>query len=103
MQRSIALNAGPIERDQKQEHELLVSQAAPDEATLGLRHAHGRETTSTIGDLRRAHRALHWDTTISRILRVEYCGVCGEYYRQTIEECRQADCRDHRICEARFR
>jgi hypothetical protein len=80
-----------------------VPQAAPDGGTVGLSHAHGRETTSTIGDLRRAHRALHWDTGASRILSVEYCDVCGAYDRQTLKECAQADCREHRICEPRFR
>jgi hypothetical protein len=76
---------------------------SPPEEVRGLRHRHGRETASSIGDLRRAHRSLHWDTGTSRILSVEYCDVCGEYDRQTIQECARADCGEHRICEARFR
>jgi hypothetical protein len=77
--------------------------AAGEEGTIGLRHKHGHEVVTTIGDLRHAHRFLHWDTSISRILSVEVCRVCGEHDRQTVQECAQADCSEHRICEIRFR
>jgi hypothetical protein len=74
-----------------------------DDAVFGLKHVHGRETASTIGELRRAHRSMHWDTSVSRILYVELCPVCGEHDRQSVRECAQPDCQEHRICEPRFR
>jgi hypothetical protein len=70
---------------------------------LGLKHRHEHDSVTTIADLRRAQRALHWDTDASRILRIDVCDVCGEYDRMSVSECAQADCREHRICEARFR
>ena len=76
---------------------------SPPEDVRGLRHRHGSETASTIGELRRAQRSLHWDTSNSRILSVKFCDVCGEYDRQSIAECVRADCLEHRICETRFR
>jgi hypothetical protein len=74
-----------------------------EEITLGLKHKHGRDVISTIGELRHAQRFMHWDTSVSRILSVEMCRVCGEHDRQTVQECAQPDCAEHRICEARFR
>ena len=71
--------------------------------TLGVKHAHAREAASTIGDLRRAQRTMHWDTSISRVLYVEVCPVCGEHDRQSVKVCAQEDCKEHRICEPRFR
>jgi hypothetical protein len=75
----------------------------PQAGELGLRHNHGQQTASTIADLRRAQRALHWDTGLSRILAVEFCDVCGVYDRTTIRECARRDCAEHRICEERYR
>lgn len=74
-----------------------------DESTLGLKHAHGKEVASTIGELRRAHRSMRWDTSVSRILYVELCDVCGEHDRQSVKECAKPDCTEHRICEPQFR
>jgi predicted Zn-ribbon and HTH transcriptional regulator len=70
---------------------------------LGLRHAHKGEAASTIGELRRAQRSMHWDTGTSRVIYVEVCQVCGEHDRQSIKECAQPECQEHRICETRFR
>ena len=84
-----------------------MSEATPptpaDGSVLGLRHAHRSEPATTVGDLRRAHRSLHWDTSVSRILYVELCDVCGEHDRQSVKECAQPDCKEHRICEPQFR
>ena len=77
--------------------------SAEDGADLGLRHKHGQEVASTVGDLRRAQRALHWDTNVSRIIYVEFCDTCGEHDRLSVRECTQAECGEHRICEPRFR
>jgi predicted Zn-ribbon and HTH transcriptional regulator len=80
------------------------SEIAPgDGGSIGLRHEHGHEAAVTIGELRRAQRSLHWDTSLSRILYVEVCHVCGQHDRQSVKECAQPDCKEHRICEERFR
>jgi hypothetical protein len=78
-------------------------QRRDDDLGLGLRHVHRREAASTIGELRRAQRSMHWDTGSSRVIYVEVCAVCGEHDRQSIKECAQPDCQEHRICEVRFR
>ena len=74
-----------------------------DGGTIGLHHEHGNEPAVTIGDLRRAERSLHWNTDNSRILYVEVCNVCGQYDRQSVKECAQPDCKEHSICEDRYR
>ncbi len=74
-----------------------------DESRIGLRHEHGKEAAVTIGDLRRAQRSLRWDTSVSRILYVEVCNVCGQHDRQSVKACAQADCTEHSICEDRYR
>jgi hypothetical protein len=46
---------------------------------------------------------MNWDTSVSRVLYVEYCDVCGEHDRQSVTECAEQVCLEHRICEERFR
>ena len=80
------------------------SEAAPaDEARIGLKHTHGHEVLSTLAELQHAQRFMHWDTTVSRIISVEQCRICGEHDRETVKECTAEVCSEHRICLPRFR
>lgn len=68
-----------------------------------LRHLHEWDVVTTVAGLQSAHHWLHWDVGRSRILSVGVCRVCAEADRQSVQECTDADCRVHRICQRPYR
>jgi hypothetical protein len=80
---------------------------APEEPTddnpRGLRHLHESEVVTGLAALQSAHHWLHWDVGRSRILSVGVCRICGEPDRQSVQECTDADCHAHRICQRPYR
>ncbi len=80
------------------------AQEEPCDATLrGLRHRHECDVVTALSGLQSAHHWLHWDIGKSRILSVGVCRVCGEPDRQSVQDCSDADCHAHRICQRPYR
>ncbi len=75
----------------------------PDDIDYGLRHGHECDVVTALAGLQSAHHWLRWDVGRSRILSVGVCRVCGESDRQSVQECTDADCRTHRICQRPYR
>jgi hypothetical protein len=73
-----------------------------DEGSTGLRHEHRPEAVTTLRGLQRAHHWMHWEVAYSRILSVKVCAACGEYERDSVQECAKLNCTIHRICKRPF-
>ena len=74
-----------------------------DDPSLGIRHPHDWQAVNTRARLQSAHDSMRWDVAKSRILSVNRCEICGEFLRESVEECATEGCHAHPICERPYR
>ena len=71
--------------------------------SLGIRHQHSWITLTTRPRLQSAHDSMRWDVSKSRVLSVDTCSMCDEFRRESVQECKATDCKEHSICERPYR
>ena len=65
---------------------------------LGLKHRHAWQAFAALPRLQAAHDHLHWDVSKSRILSFNACVICDDVERDSMVECSDEVCAEHRIC-----
>ena len=79
------------------------AEGVPDRRGDSLMHRHECDVVTALPRLQSLHDSLRWDVSKSRIVSVAVCRICGEPDRQSVQECSDAGCGAHRICQRPYR